>query len=103
MWDLYLGICVKGDAGECLVAATLGTLSGERCVGAVKQRRFCGILGPPRVAVIGLGTLVATLVAQSLFIRPSKVSVPGQEITRNANRTSAHFLHAVRTGTFTGW
>jgi hypothetical protein len=38
MWDLYLGICVKGDTSERLVAATLGTLSGERRLGAVKQR-----------------------------------------------------------------
>jgi hypothetical protein len=92
--------------GECLVAATLGTLAGERCFRPVKQRRLCGIFVPSGVAIVGLGALVAALITKSLLIRPSKVSVPGKKISRDAKcwfATSVLASHVVRDGYLTGY
>ena len=101
MRNLDLRVAVRRNTGEGLIAATLGTLTGDRRIRPVKQRRLCRIFVPPGVAVVGLGTLVTALVAQSVFIRPSKISVPAEEISCNAKfwcAKSVHASHAVHEG-----
>jgi hypothetical protein len=75
MWDFDQGVGVERDAGEGLVLAAWGALTRDRCVRAIKQWRFCRVLCPSRVVVVGLIALVTTLVAQCLLVGPGEVSM----------------------------
>lgn len=85
MRDLDQRVLVERNAGPRLIRATQDAISTKGGRRAIKQRGLQGILGPPRVAVIGLGTLIAALIAQGLLVNPHEVTVPRKEVTRHVD------------------
>lgn len=57
------------------------SITRHACVAAIEDWRLQWVVGPFRPVIVWLVAFVATLVSERLFICPSEVAVPGEEIS----------------------